>query len=192
MGCDIHLYKEKKVDGVWVSADENWVDQYGEGLDVPYQERFTDRNYELFGFLSKGVRGEFDFSFLERGIPIDACVEVSNVCDGWGCDGHSHSYLYIHELKDAVDILKKKFVKITGMKSADQLSALRDSISSDRETDWNLLYPYCKWASNGMGYEPFEFDVPASFILGEALERIIAMFDGVDGENHRIVFWFDN
>lgn len=38
----------------------------------------------------------------------------------------------------------------------------------------------------------FEIDVPASFYIGDSLQKIINQFEGIDGENHRIVFFFDN
>ena len=68
MGCDIHMYKEKRVDGVWVAADEWTPDEYEEGrMEVQWEKRFTERNYELFGALSKGVRSEHPYSFEPRG-----------------------------------------------------------------------------------------------------------------------------
>lgn len=45
MGCDIHVYREKKVNDTWVTADK-WVEEYGD-TDVPWENRFTDRNYQL-------------------------------------------------------------------------------------------------------------------------------------------------
>jgi hypothetical protein len=190
MGCDIHLYKEKRVGGVWVTAEE-WEDEYGEGADVPYQKRFTGRNYELFGLLSKGVRCEHEYSFEPRGIPFDACLEVAGVIARWEGDAHSTSYLYLEELKDMAQFLAAQTTKIAGMKDANELAKLQESIASDAATDWNLLYPYCKWASSP-DYVNFELDIPASFAFGDSLERIIKSFDGVDGDNHRIVFFFDN
>jgi len=193
MGFDIHLYKEKRVDGKWVTADQ-WVSyDYGDddkGMEVPWKQRFTDRNYELFGLLSKGVRSEFPFSFEPRGVPFNACAEYVSEVDRIGVGGHGHSYLYLHELKDMQAFLQTATIKLGGMKNRQELAAFRASIASD-SPDWNLIYPYCAWASSG-DYEEFEVDAPASFAIGGGLERIIASFDGIDGDNHRIVFYFDN
>lgn len=194
MGCDIHLYKEKQVDGKWVTADEWKSYDYGDddkGMEVPFEKRFTDRNYELFGLLAKGVRSEHAFSFEPRGLPFNPCAEIAGESEGYGCDGHSHSYLYLHELKDMVAFLETTTIRISGMKNKDGLKELRESIASGNP-DWNLLWPYCGWASDSLNYETFEVDVPASFYMGDALTRIIAGFDGIDGDNHRIVFFFDN
>jgi hypothetical protein len=194
MGCDIHLYKEKFIDGKWIAADE-WVkseyDDEPNALEVPFEKRFTDRNYELFGVLSKGVRTDHEFAFAPRGIPFNACKEVADEAQGWGCDGHSHSYLYLHELKEMAKFLDTTTTRIGGMKNKEELKALQESIASGLP-NWDLLFPYCKWASDSANYERFELDVPASFYMGDAIKRIISSFDGIDGENHRIVFFFDN
>jgi hypothetical protein len=189
MGCDIHLYREKYVDGKWVSADEWQIDD-GD-LTVPYEKlAYTGRNYCLFGFLSDGVRTHHDFSFLERGIPFDACQQIAECSDRWNSDGHSHSYLFLHELKSAASFLGDKTVKISGMMDEQQHERLQKSIA-DGSVDWNDLYPYCK-STNAPNHVDFEFDVPALFSFGECLGRIIDSFNGINGDNHRIVFFFDN
>ncbi|MBR8025204.1 hypothetical protein KDX27_42480 [Burkholderia cenocepacia] len=73
MGCDIHLYREKFVNDQWLTADKWVAYDYGvddKGMEVPWGERFTDRNYDLFGLLSKGVRRVHPFSFEPRGFAI--------------------------------------------------------------------------------------------------------------------------
>lgn len=193
MGCDIHCYKEKQVNGKWLTAD-NWeYYDYGEddkGKEVPWKERFTGRNYQLFGMLARGVRGEHPFSFEPRGLPFNPCAEIASEAERWVGDGHSHSYLYLHELKDMLAYLQTVEIRVTGMKDKAELQALRDSIASGNP-DWQLLFPYCSW-TNGPESEEFQLDVPASFYMGDDLKRIIDSFEGIDGDNHRIVFFFDN
>jgi len=189
MGCDIHLYREKHVNGKWLTADE-WTreDNY---FHVKYEKQaFHGRDYNLFGFLSKGVRTEHEFSFNERGIPFDSCAEISEVSEEWDSDGHSHSYLYLHELKASIAFLQDKTLKITGMMNQEQHSKLQKSIA-DGNVDWNNLFPYCQ-STNQKNHVDFEFDVPAIFYFGDSLQKIIDSFDGIDGDNHRIVFFFDN
>lgn len=196
MGCDIHAYKEKFIDGKWVTADE-WVSfDYGDepgdkGVEVPWKQRFTDRNYELFGVLSKGVRRvALEISFEPRGIPFDACPEIKAEHEKWGEDGHSASYLYLHELKALQNFLSSARIPIKGMKSAESLKAFKESIASE-SPNWDLVFPYCGWTSAST-YEEFECEVPADFYIGKSLQTIISGFDGIDGENHRMVFFFDN
>ena len=191
MGCDIHMYKEKRVNGEWVTADEWTPDRYEEGrLEVQWEKQFTERNYDLFGALSEGVRSEHPYSFKARGIPFDACAEIKQESEGWGVDGHSHSYLFLHEIKAFRKFLEAQTVTIEGLKDKAGLATLRESIATG-SPDWRLIYPY--WGgSNNPEDERFEFQVSASFALGSSLDRIIALFDGVDGDLHRVVFWFDN
>lgn len=189
MGCDIHLYREKNVEGKWLAADK-WSNDDGYP-SVKYEDQyFTDRNYQLFGLLARGVREEHDFSFAKRGLPFDACEEIKRCSDNWGCDGHSHSYLFLHELKAILAFTKQQKLTVSGMKDSKELAALRESIASG-SPDWDLLWPYCQF-TNIPSHENFEIDVPASLYFEDALERIIAGFDGIDGDNHRIVFFFDN
>ncbi|OZI61579.1 hypothetical protein [Bordetella genomosp. 11] len=193
MGCDIHLYKEKHIGGRWVTADE-WVpDDYGDGdkgKEVPWDKRFTRRNYELFGLLSKGVRSEHPYSFEPRGIPFNPCEEIADQAENWGSDGHSHSYLYLHEMKDMLAFLESQTILVSGMKDKEELAKLQATIDAGKP-DWNLLFPYAGWTSQ-QDWVEFTMDVPAMFYVGEALKEIISGFDGVDGDNHRIVFFFDN
>lgn len=59
MGCDIHLYVERKLEGRWVTCDK-WSDRWGEGLKVERGDSFyRERNYSLFTILA-GVRDYSD------------------------------------------------------------------------------------------------------------------------------------
>ncbi|SAL26129.1 hypothetical protein [Caballeronia telluris] len=193
MGCDIHLYKEKFVEGKWVTADEWEAYDFGDddkGIEVPWKKRFTERNYQLFGLLSKGVRSVHPFSFEPRGLPFDPCAEIAQEAERWGEDGHSHSYLFLHELNAMLRYVEAKTIPISGMKDKEGLEALNASIASG-SPNWDLLWPYCQWTSSDQ-YVEFNVDVPASLYFGESLQKIIDGFEGMDGENHRIVFFFDN
>lgn len=191
MGCDIHLYKEKKVDGKWVTADDWAPCEYDpDSIELADDCGFYERNYDLFGVLCKGVRREHHFGFEPRGMPFDVSPEVKSEASDYGCDGHSHSYLYLHELHDLLSYLQDQTINVSGKKDGSELRKLEASIASGKP-DWNFLYPYCQ-GSNVPEHEPFEVDVPADFMVGGGIRRIISGFDGIDGENHRIVFFFDN
>lgn len=113
MGCDIHLYVERKVDGVWQSADQwepnEYADEGEDGLEIPYQKRFySGRNYDLFGILAD-VRNGRGFAGVDtgdgyvpmddpRGLPEDVSPQVKADSDHWGSDGHSHSWFTVSEL----------------------------------------------------------------------------------------------
>jgi hypothetical protein len=84
MGCDIHSYAEKRVDGKWEPLGFSPFDQ---------------RRYGMFGFLA-GVRNYSDVPPIAapRGLPRDASAYVREESDNWGSDGHSHSWLSLEEL----------------------------------------------------------------------------------------------
>ena len=190
MGCDIHMYREKLVNGKWVSADEFVKEYEDEPADVPWDKRFTDRNYDLFGFLCDGVRTSFEFSFKARGLPLAMSYEVMSIDNSWRSDGHSHSHLYLHELKEASELLSELKVTVSGMNERESLSKFLLELKSENP-NYDKLYPYCKWSSMDC-HEEFSVEVPASYMIGNDINRIISMFDNDDGDNHRIVFWFDN
>lgn len=206
MGCDIHLYKEKLVEGRWVEADEwteneYYADAVAEDPDtneprlvVEWQKRFTDRNYQLFGFLSAGVRTEHPFSFQPKGFPEDASPLVKECFESWGCDAHSESFLTVAQLRSALGDLDIATVVVEGMMQVEQLTKLKRAIAAGNKDAFEKhLFPYCGW-TNQVGYAPFKIDVPATFYFGEAVQRIVDSFDDVPGtdEEKRIVFWFDN
>ena len=103
MGCDIHLYSETKKNDAWVADDaDSFFDKKEEGEDYPevgMNSPYGDRNYELFGLLSVGVRRVYAESFPQRGMPTDASEEVARLYEHWGGDAHSASYLTLAELK---------------------------------------------------------------------------------------------
>lgn len=80
MGCDIHLYVEKKHKDKWVMVHE----VRGEG---------RQRNYRRFASIA-GVRGDGP---EPKGLPLDVSESVSMHADDWDGDGHSHSWLPMAE-----------------------------------------------------------------------------------------------
>lgn len=192
MGCDIHCYREKLVNDQWVTAD-NWVKEDEDDyvwIDVPYEQRYQDRNYQLFGTLVKYVRSSNELSFDERGIPSDVSPEVEAVVKRWDCDGHSHSYLYLHELKELYTKSKQVFIPIESYIDQDALAALQNLIET-KSSDWSPVWK-CLEYERVKKWTKIEMDVPLHLYIGQALDEIIGLFDDVDAEDHRIVFFFDN
>lgn len=111
MGCDIHLYVERREDDKWVTADTWELDKYAGELTVPYGQGFYEsRSYDLFSILAN-VRNGYGFAGVPtgvgfipisepRGIPEDACPEYLSVVERWNGDGHSHSWFTVAELMD--------------------------------------------------------------------------------------------
>lgn len=109
MGCDIHLFAEKKVGDKWVSIDKYTKNpDFGEydnrELVIERENRvYSGRNYNLFCALA-GVRS-FQFSGTPsmvsepKGLPDDCCDEIKQESEIYGSDGHSHSWNTLAELE---------------------------------------------------------------------------------------------
>jgi hypothetical protein len=124
MGCDIHLFVERRTENGWELVDPIVPNKYYEptdeqrtaGLPDDDGERPTtidnnfcnDRNYRLFGMLAN-VRNGYEFAGVDlggevvpidepRGLPEDVTAPVKDESDRWGSDGHSHSHFTLREL----------------------------------------------------------------------------------------------
>ena len=96
MGCDIHLYLERKIA---VKGTPKWV-----GLGE-VRGTLSTRNYGLFAELAS-VRGQSSRNMHPLGIPADASELVAFSCDDSGQDGHSHSWCTVREMVLAYAIAK--------------------------------------------------------------------------------------
>ena len=121
MGCDIHLFVEVKKNDKWCYHPVEETCRTGEFWDEDKKQPMTDydklfahplhvdRNYDLFSILAN-VRNGYGFAGCltgmgfhpiasPRGVPKNASREYLEQVAGWGADGHSHSYLTLHELQ---------------------------------------------------------------------------------------------
>lgn len=89
MGCDIHLYFEKK------NKEDKW-----EKIEIDERLLPDDRNYALFSFLSD-VRNYWDdkieSQFANRGVPDDSSVDQHF----FDCSDHSITHAYLDEILEA-------------------------------------------------------------------------------------------
>lgn len=86
MGCDIHSHAERRgADGTWKLV---------QGVHP-----FSDRSYEIFGFLA-GVRNYSAVTPIvqPRGFPKDACTQVVREFKSWEGDAHTPSWITLQEL----------------------------------------------------------------------------------------------
>lgn len=91
MGCDIHIVLERKVgEGPWLGLRELAFMNIG-GVRIPCPARA--RNYTRFAALA-GARGDGP---EPKGMPVDASALALHLVDNWGSDGHSHSYIGLHD-----------------------------------------------------------------------------------------------
>jgi len=110
MGCDIHLFTERKrainSQEKWTNVD-NWkINPYYDGEDKQEKEyelnsAYRYRNYNLFSILADVRNYRENKPISEpKGLPNDVSEIVKIENDIWESDGHSHSYFTMKELYD--------------------------------------------------------------------------------------------
>ena len=205
MGCDIHVYLERKrnINGVekWVNIDYFKKNPYYDGVDkyeteLEHVPVYSGRNYGLFSVLAD-VRNYGDVTPISepKGVPGDMSDVTRKEYEYWECDGHSHSYFTLKELLDFYN--KNKTQKFRGMISKQQQLQL----------DMGILPNYWCQGTNQEGFEfrEWEDDSELKSIIDPIKERVIDEFYIYDKDDRdlyekiyekadsiRIVFWFDN
>lgn len=207
MGCEIHLYIEKKCysykdkqreNGVWVvknpiiEQDEFYLYPDENYRQFYIENGYLERDYELFGVLA-GVRREDLQVFNRKGLPVDCSRLLKDQYKDWGEDAHSVSYLTLAELKTYFNA--KNEVTFKGMIEIKQYKEFLKTKKSNKP-NYDLLYPYCRWTTCE-GYTSFEEKVPISFSFKNFYDEVISKMEKLkyssdSDEDIRIVFWFDN
>lgn len=185
------MYIEKNPTGKKWEPAQGFVTIDDDCVDVPYHDRFTDRDYLLFGFLA-GVRDPENQYFKAKGFPSDACKEVKTVYDGYGSDAHTPSYLTLKELRN-VDWDNIK-IKISRMFLKEQLEKFRES-EKNNKPDYNIIRTWCTWASDNENWVKAEIEVPIrhQFSHFYYFMNDLHSYDyRCKDDQIRIVFWFDN
>jgi len=185
MGCDIHVYIEKRVDNQFPwDTDEGHVVEteiYGEGETYQWLQQVsaTGRDYNLFGYLA-GVRRVPDGALEPRGVPSCVSKPIAEEYGRQGSDAHSASYLYLEEFKEC---LVRAGYDLESSDVSDAFYDYNDPKFIDDFTgkrDWKLMPPeyitivnYCqKWID----------EIAKEDFLGIDKYR----------PEVRIIFWFDN
>ncbi len=195
MGCDIHLYTERKRSinnkEKWTNAD-NWKlnPYYDSGDESEPEYRINPacswRNYTLFSILAN-VRNQSENKPIAepKGLPADVTEIVKQMSDKWGSDGHSHSFFTMKELYDYSE--DNKTVKYSGLVDTDGVKA----IEAGEMPKW-----WCQGStSDELVYKEWEY---ASEVIQDFIKEIERHFQSdyydkeKDCEKYRIVFWFDN
>lgn len=205
MGCDIHLYTEKRktINGnkTWICVDHFKINEYfGEEDEshlcvVPI---YDHRDYALFGVLA-GVRDYYGNEIIDkpRGLPEDVTDIVKKESDDWGSDGHSHSWLTARELFD----YKRNHNTITysGLLSQEQIEDLENGINPDNwcQGSSNKTYERRTWTEEGCALDSLidavKKRMSEEFWIWDFYDddKKAELFDKY-ADDFRIVFWFDN
>lgn len=220
MGCDIHLYVEKKVKGKWVKQSGFVSDYYDPKSEYFGKEEFksTDtpwsgRNYRLFSVLAdvrngRGFAGIDTGNAIEpiskpKGLPVDVSPEVRSVSEDWGCDGHSHSYLTLSELKGYAwdkKMVNRGYVSLEGYRElkkeakpncwcgdvgGQNVVKISPDMASDIKSGPTVKSYYVR-----MEWEDSIKDYCRHFI--EFMFPLLEKVANGKPDHVRIVFWFDN
>ena len=166
MGCDIHVYIEKrlKTDDPWQMDENHTLDKDGH-ID---QVTATGRNYQLFGRLA-GVRSNSG-KHEPRGLPKDCTTELKE--EAQGPDWHNHSWLTLSEFKECLTEVDYKFDECKSTEAFYDWNSGRDW--KDLPEDYTTLVNYCE-----------------QWIANELAEAHLLNRSDVCPEV-RFIFWFDN
>ncbi len=186
MGCDIHAFAERRRGDKWVKLNEAF-----EHLDYSNKKVWTDepyegRDYELFAFLADVRNGNGIVPIATpKGVPDDASYGYLHEVERYGEDGHSHSFFTLKELK----AIPKKLLNQT----------IEDQSLIVEKDESGKIIETCAM-TNGKHYgkvgkrklfKLFKDDYnPIKEIITQ-LESVTED-DGLDDEDIRIVFFFDN
>lgn len=197
MGCDIHIYVEKKINGKWILA-QGLVEYKGDDgkitKRVPYPDQFYNgRNYLLFGMLTGGeVRAEPGIYFHDctKGFPDDACEEIAEIYDSWGDDAHSASWLTAKELRKINPANDKIVIEaIVSDKKWDKFVASQLIGQPNYKLVEHFKNKETKTAHKRKWKEPIKDHISGFF---EKVEMIGFYDMDCDEDEIRIIFWFDN
>lgn len=186
MGCDIHIFVEKRINNKWECITE--IEEEEDGYLSPKKDIYSERNYSLFGLLA-GVRGDAKPIKEPAGLPEDVSEIVKKISDRWNGDGHSHSY---YTLEDLLKYDKNTQNPESGYVMKDRWVKFQASLKTS-EPDYELRFPFAGWANPELGWEYHEWQVPAIAISPILFYKVIPELRTLgEPENIRIVFWFDN
>lgn len=190
------------------------MERYGEMDDYYAPKRYVDwiwggRNYNLFGVLA-GVRSS-DVPQIDepRGLPEDASPYVEKESNYWGWDGHSHSYLTLRDIKE---FDWEQGLTDSGWVTEDVYKQFKEAGDP---------YPCCEWAGGpnvvmldsndemddiisgkakrnpeAKYYTKIRWTYPIKQFAGHFYDYTIPELEKLsedsNGEDVRLIFWFDN
>lgn len=157
MVCDIHAFLEVKIENIWHLYSQ-----------IPFS-----RNYVLFSRMGAPFKNE-TINIIPistpRGLPEDVSFIVKNfICDYYGEDGHSHSWLSSQEVVDLYHWLRKSLGS-----GYEDLVSMRKDDAPWYGGDWDIAFGVWLFDDSLHYFHKYREDFP---------EKL---------EDFRIVFFFDN
>jgi hypothetical protein len=213
MGCDIHIYVEKKNNEKWeaIKGKNPYFCKWSKEEFVFEGWMYNGRNYNLFAILAD-VRNSYNVKPIStpRGLPTDVSEYVQKESEDWGCDGHSHNYYTFYEIlnydwdyncveNDAFvsEEVYKQFKEtgnpypcckgVSGGRTEIILNSEMDAIINGNSFRFNdkSYYTAIKWKETHREIASAFLNNISTFIKENNLSE-------KDLHDYRIVFWFDN
>jgi hypothetical protein len=207
MGCDIHLYTEKKIKRkdkeFWWCVDNfkpnEWNLDYSDEPQFSHKSIYDIRNYDLFAALAD-VRNYGNIIPIDepRGLPDDISDIVKKEAEIWHGDGHSYSWLTAKE------------IFIYNNKYSETIQSGLITLEAAKELDEKGILPsmWCQW-TNQEGYVKRSWKRPHSPVesliepLKDIMKEEFHVYDFYDeekqekmiwdnAEDFRLVYFFDN
>ncbi len=193
MGCDIHLFTERKKTinqkERWINID-NWklnsyFGEYEGEAEYEISSAYRGRNYSLFSLLADVRSEDVDVPVSPpKGLPDDVSDAIKKESDVWGIDGHSHSYLTMGELYEHLD--KNPTIRYSGLVDENGVEAIKNGFMPE----W-----WCQGSNRPLTRMEWEHE---NTVLKDFINTLEEHFESeyydraTQSEMFRIVFWFDN
>lgn len=213
MGCDIHMFVERKNGDVWKLVPET------EGIRRPYYKEVSDaktkdyfnkktwspgRNYALFGILA-GVRSTIFNPITEpRDLPPDVSDELKSEYIPWASDAHTPSYYTLSELLAYqnvgvpvpcyLDISQYKKYKKTGKVPNNYSYSPPVGVIAVSNEHMTRVMKMAAFLDEKEYYTQIEYNMPYKEVSHAFFVNIIEAMQKLSDnpDNVRCVFWFDN
>lgn len=195
MGCDIYLYTESFRNNRWEPNEDIRKDPYNEGenyIGLTYDESFyKGRNYILFDTLA-GVRGGGFYQKFEtkHKLPDDVSPQVKEYFEYWKRDAHTPSYITLSELEDYLETDFRLDIDNLKANINEWIERLMDVTKNPYDeqvsTDIYEVVDKMQGYLDGPGLDEEEV-----WVYNE-IEDWVSRLKQFEGDDHRLVFWFDN
>lgn len=186
-------------------SKEQVIAQYGNDPRVCWDWKtpacFDNRNYALFGILA-GVRNYDEAPRISdpRGLPDDTTAFVQTESNGWGRDGHSHSWVTLQELVDFRwndSLIESGLVEEKHYTPGQRPQSYCRGVGGGgtvviQESEWIKT----KKEPDKRYYINSSWEVDLKDHIGDYwlrdFKNLLEEFEGEDLNNIRVVFFFDN
>jgi hypothetical protein len=198
MGCDIHLFVERKVGDVWKRVSSKRGYKGPHDLEPSWR---PCRNYTLFGILA-GVRSTIlNADIPPRGLPEDVSKAVKKEFKNYH---HTPSYLTLPELIEMrekfadipcyLDVTKFKKYKKTGVVPQDYYSSIPRNIRPVSNEQMARVMNMAAFLDENEYFTKIDYKESYKDIAPDFFVHIVSEMEKLSKDINKVrcVFWFDS